>query len=85
MALTKILINILSCVSTHSLTHSLRHLQHKNIIKFLGVEKGNGVFRLLMECIPGGSLTDLLNKFGPLIDNFQYLIDYSGQVGKRVD
>ena len=55
-------------------------MQHQNIIKFLGCEKGQGVFRLFMESIPGGSLTDVLNKFGPLLQAPTFLHDYVVQV-----
>eukprot|EP00042_Codosiga_hollandica_P043510 m.412812 g.412812 ORF g.412812 m.412812 type:complete len:1268 (+) comp56570_c0_seq2:1860-5663(+) len=59
---------------------TIRHLQHRNIIKFIGFEKPNGLFRLLMEQVPGGSLTSLLEKYGPLLRSINDLVDYSQQL-----
>jgi hypothetical protein len=61
-----------------------RHLQHRNIIKFIGCEKGNGIFRLLMEQVPGGSLTSLVEKYGPLTRCHADLVDYSTQVSVNI-
>ena len=46
----------------------------------MGFEQSTGVFRLIMEAVPGGSLTDLLNKFGSLVEKRSFLQDYSKQV-----
>eukprot|EP00042_Codosiga_hollandica_P043508 m.412795 g.412795 ORF g.412795 m.412795 type:complete len:1224 (+) comp56570_c0_seq1:1751-5422(+) len=59
---------------------TIRHLQHRNIIKFIGFEKPNGLFRLLMEQVPGGSLTSLLEKYGPLLQSLPDLVDYTTQL-----
>ena len=37
-----------------------------------------------MECVPGGSLTDLLNKYGPLIKYPSFLHSYTMQAGLEV-
>jgi hypothetical protein len=60
-----------------------RHIQHKNIIKFIGCERGERLFRLFMEYVPGGSLTLLVDKFGPLLSAPQFLVDYTSQVPLR--
>ncbi len=57
-----------------------RHLQHKNVVKYLGFEQRPGRMLLLMESVPGGSVTKMLNKFGALWSCKQYLVDYSHQV-----
>ncbi len=59
---------------------NVSHLQHPNVIKFIGCEQGPDYFRLVMEAVPGGSLTDLLNKFGNLVDRPESIVEYSTQV-----
>eukprot|EP00051_Salpingoeca_urceolata_P024008 m.415016 g.415016 ORF g.415016 m.415016 type:complete len:1430 (-) comp20177_c0_seq1:148-4437(-) len=61
---------------------TIRHLQHKNIVKFLGCEQDERVFRLLMECVPGGSMTAMLYRYGGLIGDstFHHLVEYSAQI-----
>eukprot|EP00053_Salpingoeca_punica_P019757 m.202337 g.202337 ORF g.202337 m.202337 type:complete len:1177 (+) comp17717_c0_seq1:107-3637(+) len=60
--------------------NTIRHLQHKNIIKFFQFQRAQGSVQLVMECVPGGSLTSLLYKFGPLVTAVEHLVDYSGQI-----
>eukprot|EP00658_Telonema_sp_P-2_P062512 TRINITY_DN51186_c0_g1_i1.p1 TRINITY_DN51186_c0_g1~~TRINITY_DN51186_c0_g1_i1.p1 ORF type:complete len:405 (+),score=98.59 TRINITY_DN51186_c0_g1_i1:166-1380(+) len=43
----------------------LQLLDHPNIIKYLGTERGNGVLNILLEFAPGGSIKGVLNQFGP--------------------
>ena len=57
-----------------------RHLQHRNVVKYLGYERLETAFHLIMEYVPGGSLTSMLLKFGPLLLHPKVMADYSQQV-----
>ena len=57
----------------------LRNLQHKNIVKYLGMErKRPATMFIFMEYMPGGSVYDLLLKRGPLSE--QRVASYSRQI-----
>lgn len=44
----------------------LKNLHHQNIVGFLGTALSGNVISILMEYIPGGSILNVLNRFGPL-------------------
>lgn len=44
----------------------LKDLHHHNIVGFLGTTLSGHVISILMEYIPGGSISSVLNRFGPL-------------------
>ena len=46
----------------------MKTLRHRNIIRFLGLERRQLTMYILMELVPGGSLSDLIKKVGPLPD-----------------
>ena len=43
-----------------------QQLNHQNIIKYLDSEITDNILFIYLEYIPGGSIKDLLNKYGPL-------------------
>ncbi|KAB5576758.1 hypothetical protein PHYPO_G00202160 [Pangasianodon hypophthalmus] len=44
----------------------LKNLHHQNIVGFLGTALSGNIISILMEYIPGGSISNVLNRFGPL-------------------
>lgn len=56
----------------------LGRLQHPHLIKCLGATKHTGHFNIFLEWMPGGSITNLLSKYGPFDEKI--VISYTRQI-----
>jgi serine/threonine protein kinase len=43
---------------------TLQKLRHPNIVQYYGIERTSKYINIFLEWVPGGSIRDLLNKFG---------------------
>ncbi|KAJ9180227.1 hypothetical protein P3X46_008499 [Hevea brasiliensis] len=43
----------------------LKNLSHPNIVRYLGTDREEETLNILLEFVPGGSISSLLGKFGP--------------------
>lgn len=44
----------------------MKKLEHDNIVKYIGAEIVENRFCIYLEYVPGGSLCNIYQKFGPL-------------------
>jgi serine/threonine protein kinase len=65
---------------------ALMHLQNSNIVSYYGSENDpRGAYRIFLEYVPGGSLTDMLEKWGALNTCLPYLAFYAKQLLEAVN
>ncbi|KAM9380265.1 mitogen-activated protein kinase kinase kinase 19 [Phaethornis superciliosus] len=50
----------------HEEVDLLKTLKHVNIVTYLGTSLENNILSIFMEFVPGGSISSIINRFGPL-------------------
>ncbi|KAH0921068.1 hypothetical protein HID58_021086 [Brassica napus] len=57
----------------------LKNLSHPNIVRYLGTVREDDTLNILLEFVPGGSISSLLEKFGPFPESgANILVDNKG-------
>ncbi|CAM9847486.1 unnamed protein product, partial [Discosporangium mesarthrocarpum] len=46
--------------------HTMKNLEHENVVRYKGYERTESGLNLFMEYVSGGSLADIVQRFGPL-------------------
>ncbi|TRM60227.1 kinase-like domain-containing protein [Schizophyllum amplum] len=53
----------------HSESETLKHLDHTNIVQYLGIEETADFLSIFLEYVPGGTIKACLNNHGPFDEN----------------
>lgn len=60
----------------------LQKLKHENIVRYLGTDRYKRVLCIYLEYVPGGSVSSILEEFGPLSEDV--IMRYTGQILRGV-
>ena len=61
----------------------MRQLSHRNIVRLIGAIQMDGHFNIFVEWMSGGSISDLLDKFGAF--NERIILNYTQQIILAID